>query len=201
MLDSQIKYVDESKKKEENSNGANGELLPMLSQQIKFVEEPKKNEPVKNDSKRNSKPNNIYSKEQRLPMLNEQIISIEEPKKNEPVPTGIKGNSKPNNIDKNENRLPMLNEQLISVETQKKDEPNNLLPMLDDQLKFSSNPTNQFDQDGNYDIKQSDLMRSNSDISLSINLEEKAKQFEKDKLLDNIKGKSAAINQLKKDKK
>ena len=201
MLDSQIKYVDESKKKEENSNGANGELLPMLSQQIKFVEEPKKNEPVKNGSKRNSKPNNIDSKEQRLPMLNEQIISIEEPKKNEPVPTGIKGNSKPNNIDKNENRLPMLNEQLISVETQKKDEPNNLLPMLDDQLKFSSNPTNQFDQDGNYDIKQSDLMRSNSDISLSINLEEKAKQFEKDKLLDNIKGKSAAINQLKKDKK
>jgi hypothetical protein len=201
MLDSQLKYVDESKKDKENNKGTSGELLPMLSDQIKCVEEPKKNEPVKSGSKRNSKPNNIDSNEKRLPMLNEQIISVEEPKKSEPVPSSSKGNNKPNDIYKDENRLPMLSDQIKSFEEQKRDEPNNRLPMLDDQIKFSSNPINDFDQNGNYDVKQSDLMLNNSDISLSLNLEEKKKQFENQKLLDKIEGKSAAFNQIKKDKK
>jgi hypothetical protein len=201
MLDSQLKYVDESKKDKENNKGNSGELLPMLSDQIKSVEEPKKNEPVKSGSKRNSKPNNIDSNENRLPMLSEQIISVEEPKKSEPVPSISKGNSKPNDIYKDENRLPMLSDQIKSVEEQKRDEPNNLLPMLDDQIKFSSNPVNDFDQNGNYDVKQSDLTLNNSDIYLSLNLEEKKKQFENQKILDKIEGKSAAFNQIKRDKK
>lgn len=201
MLDSQIKYVDESKKKEENNKGIDGELLPMLNDQIISKEEPKKKEPVKSGSKRNSKPSNFDKDEKRLPMLSDQLISEGEPKKNEPVPIGTKGNSKPSNIDKEENRLPMLSDQLISKEEEKKDEPNNLLPMLDDQIKFSSNPANDFDQDGNFDVKQSDLMVSNSDISLSLNLEEKAKQYENQKILDNFKVKSDAFSQIKKDKK
>ena len=143
----------------------------------------------------------IDSNENRLPMLSEQIISVEEPKKSEPVPSISKGNSKPNDIYKDENRLPMLSDQIKSVEEQKRDEPNNLLPMLDDQIKFSSNPVNDFDQNGNYDVKQSDLTLNNSDIYLSLNLEEKKKQFENQKILDKIEGKSAAFNQIKRDKK
>ena len=189
------------KKKEENNKGIDGELLPMLNDQIISKEEPKKKEPVKSGSKRNSKPSNFDKDEKRLPMLSDQLISEGEPKKNEPVPIGTKGNSKPSNIDKEENRLPMLSDQLISKEEEKKDEPNNLLPMLDDQIKFSSNPANDFDQDGNFDVKQSDLMVSNSDISLSLNLEEKAKQYENQKILDNFKVKSDAFSQIKKDKK
>jgi len=181
MLDSQIRHVDESKKKEE--------ILPMLSDQIKFVEEPKKNESVKNGSKRNSKPNNIDATESRLPMLADQIKSVEEPKKNEPVTSGNKEERK----SKDESRLPMLDDQIKSSEEPKKKEAESRLPMLDDQIKFSENE--------NYDIKQSDLMLNSSDMSLSLNLEEKAKQYKDQKLLDGIKGKSDAIRQIKNEQK
>ena len=200
MLDSQIKYVDESKKNEENK-GTNENYLPMLNDQIMSVEKPKKSETVKDDSKKQSKSNDIDTNEIRLPMLDDQIKSVEEPKKSEPAKSSSKRQSKPNEIVNNENILPMLDDQLKSSEEPKKDEKNNILPMLDEKLKFSSNAGNENDQIGYYDIKQSDIL-SSSDISLSLNLEERKKQYEGQKILDNITGtKSATFNQIKNNQK
>jgi hypothetical protein len=56
---------------------------------------------------------------------------------------------------------------------------------------------NEEEKEQNNNIKDSHLRLSSSNISLSINLEEKRKQFERQNLLDNIVINSSAIQHLK----